>query len=110
MTGSLLGGYITGQFEPEYAFLATSVLAAITFFVGLLLPRAVEYVPEHIAKMSIWELTKQNAKEIYRAMRLKELHRSILFFVIQGLIVPSFADYLYYYETDPQYNADFTQF
>lgn len=41
-----------------------------------------------------------NLVEIKNGFAIKELYRSVLFFLLLGAVIPSFADYFYYYQMD----------
>ena len=57
--------------------------------------------------MTIFQRIKFNLICIKEGLRIKELRMTLLFFVITALIVPSFGDYLYYFQL---YVSHFSQF
>ena len=48
--------------------------------------------------MSLWSRVKFISVSVKNALKIKEMWRSVLFFCLVGVIVPNFADYLYYYQ------------
>ena len=57
--------------------------------------------------MTIFQRIKFNLICIKEGLRIKELRMTLLFFVVTALIVPSFGDYLYYFQL---YVSHFSQF
>jgi hypothetical protein len=48
--------------------------------------------------MTVIERIKFNLVNIKEGLKIRELWKTLLFFVLTALIVPSFGDYLYYYQ------------
>lgn len=47
--------------------------------------------------ISIWQNLKKNSIEIKEAMKIPVIYRTIGFFLLSGLIVPTFSDINYYF-------------
>jgi hypothetical protein len=43
---------------------------------------------------------KKNLRDIYEAMTLPEIYQVVLYFIILGIIGPSFSDFMYYFLLD----------
>ena len=43
---------------------------------------------------------RQNLRDIYQAMTLPEIYQVVLYFVILGILGPSFGDFSYYFLLD----------
>lgn len=50
--------------------------------------------------MSLGERSRKVFFDVANGLKLKELHSSIIFFILMGCMVPSFSDFLYYYQID----------
>ena len=50
--------------------------------------------------MSLGERIKVNFVEIKKGFQIREFHRAVYYFMLLGALVPSFADYFYYYLTE----------
>ena len=55
---------------------------------------------EDIIKMSFWNRTKLNFREIFFGLQIRPILKLIVFFFIFCSIVPTYSNYFYYYITD----------
>ena len=67
---------------------------------GCLMNSNLEQGSEKIISMSLWQRTKVNLVEIKNGLKIRELYRSVLFFLLLGAVIPSFSDFFYYYQQD----------
>lgn len=98
--GGLIGGYLTQQNLTDIIFF---IMATLGFFVSLsacLMSSSVEQGSEAVIQMGLIQRTTSNFRDICKGFGVRELYRSVLFFLILGAIIPSFSDYFYYYLID----------
>ena len=50
--------------------------------------------------MSLCKRSKLNLKEIWQGFKIRELYRSVIFFLLLGAVIPSFTDFFYYYQME----------
>ena len=98
--GSILAGMAVTYAEGSHLFYATAIIGGLLFLIGLILPKTVEGTSHQTVRMSLCERTSHNFREIKQGFQIRELWRTLLFFMIEGAIVPSFTDYVYYYSQD----------
>jgi len=67
---------------------------------GLLISKSLENDGEEIIGMNTGSRAITNLKNVWQGLKLPELWRSLLFFVIMGSTIPSFTTFMYYYMTD----------
>merc|ERR1719232_529537 len=58
---------------------------------------------KHVVRMSCWERTKHNFRQVKKGFQTRELARSFIFFVIMGGVIPRYDDYMYFYLTSDLY-------
>ena len=75
-----------------------SAISLLTAIVGYFMSNKFEN--RILNDMSFKERLKSNFRDMKIGFKIKELRRSILFFILLGALVPSFADYFFYYLTD----------
>ena len=100
VAGALLGGEITKNMTPYWAFYIISVSGMIMACLGLLMDKSVENINSELISMSFRRRAKLVLREVWKCLRLEELNRAVLFFLIMSFVVPSFRDYIYYFELD----------
>ena len=64
---------------------------------GCAMSQSLEESSEKVISMTLCQRTKQNFSDIAKGFKIRELYRTLLYFVLMGSVVPSFADYFYYY-------------
>ena len=96
--GSLLGGYTTENNCNQLVFLTLSAISLLTAVVGCFMSNSLEN--KILNNMSLGDRLKSNIKDMQTGFKIREFSRSILFFILLGALVPSFADYFFYYLTD----------
>lgn len=95
--GSLAGGYLTEYEATRWCF---AIYAVVGFLIGLsswIMDKSCEQENEELIGASLKERSKQNMKGVWQGLKCPELHRSILYFLIMGFLIPNFTDFLYYY-------------
>ena len=97
--GSIMAAYFTENLNPNYAFLVNSFFGLFVALSALTISNQVdkESDREEESKGFYREL-KQNCSEIILAFKIPLVYRTIFFFLLTGLIVPSFGDFMYYYQ------------
>ena len=65
---------------------------------AILMNKNVELADQSVIKLSIVNRIKFNLVCIKEGLKIRELWRTLLFFLLTAIIVPSFGDYLYYYQ------------
>ena len=84
----------------DYVFYTMGTLGFLVGISGLMMNTNLEQGSEKIIEMSLCARTKLNLVEIKNGFKIKELYRSVLFFLLLGAVIPSFADFFYYYQMD----------
>lgn len=85
-------------------------MAAMGFLVavsGCMMSTLLEQDDEALINLPVKERVVSNLKQMWKAFQLKELQQAAMFFFLASCIVPSFGDFLYYYEINI---AGFTKF
>jgi len=76
------------------------VLGFLVALSGCMMNSKLEQGSEKIISMGLWQRTKVNLVEIKNGFQIRELYRSVLFFLLLGAVIPSFSDFFYYYQMD----------
>ena len=100
VVGSFVGGVVTEAGRPDIAFVIVAAVGFCIACTGLTMSKALEANAESIIGMTLMERVKLNFTEIKKGFKIREFHRALYFFILLGALVPSFADYFYYYMTD----------
>ena len=98
ISGSLLGGYTSENNCNQFVFLTLFAISLLTAIVGCFMSNSHEN--RILNNMSLGDRLKSNIKDMQTGFKIKEFSRSVLFFILLGALVPSFADYFFYYLTD----------
>ena len=101
MVGSLMGGYMTEYYHPKYSFLGYSMLGLVVMILGIRLDKSAEMDEEAEEKKGsfIFEL-KKSFGQIKDAFAIPEIHMTLLFYLINGLICPSFGEFWYFFQLE----------
>jgi len=65
--------------------------------------RKLEEDGESLTGLSCWQRSKRNFGKIKEGLKYKELSGSLIFFFLQGAVVPRYDDYMYFYITSEKY-------
>jgi len=95
--GGSCGGYLIEYVGTLYVYAIVSAMSFILAASSLLMKKSVENTSEAEQAMSFCQRSKKNLKEIKRGLSIRELYRTLIFFLVLGAVVPSFGDFLYYY-------------
>jgi MFS family permease len=123
--GCLIGGIMTQNFHPRYAFLGYSFFGLVIAANGMMLTKESEQnvaspnsdavnaggqsLETSIAsnethpdqrdpdESKFWRKLKRNFKDIGKAIVMPEIYLVIVFFVLNGLMSPDFGDFSYYF-------------
>ena len=99
MIGYLLGGIVTQAGYARESFFIVGVIALLINLSACFLDKKFETM-EKILKMSFCERTSFNFDMIKQAFQIKELRNFLIYYAIQGAIIPRYEEYVYYYLTD----------
>jgi len=88
--GGFAGGYMTQNLESEYVFYVTAILGLLVLASGFLMKPHLEAGSEDVILMTFTERSKMIFKEVWAGLKLREMYRSVIFFILLGLIVPNF--------------------
>jgi MFS family permease len=123
--GCLIGGIMTQNFHPRYAFLGYSFFGLVIAANGMMLTKESEQnvaspnsdavnaggqsLETSIAsnethpdqrdpdESKFWRKLKRNFKDIGKAIVMPEIYLVIAFFILNGLMSPDFGDFSYYF-------------
>jgi len=123
--GCLIGGIMTQNFHPRYAFLGYSFFGLVIAANGMMLTKESEQnvaSPNSDAanaggqsletslasnethpdqrdpdESKFWRKLKRNFKDIGKAIVMPEIYLVIVFFILNGLMSPDFGDFSYYF-------------
>ena len=93
--GSICSAYFTQYLKPWHTFFTCSLFSLLIVVAGYYINPEVETVNED--NIGFWPSLKSNAYEIKEALKIPVIYKTILFFVLSGLFVPSFGDIAYYF-------------
>jgi len=74
-----------------------SILGFLICLSGFLIDKNEEQSSDTFVNMTLKERSAKVFFEVANGLKTKELHQSVLFFILMGCMVPSFSDFLYYY-------------
>ena len=95
--GGVLGGELTYVGALDYVFYVIGLLGFLVALSGCMMNRNLEQGSEKVINMSLCERTKVNLVDIKNGFKIRELYRSVIFFLLLGAVIPSFSDFFYYY-------------
>ena len=98
--GGLVGGYLTQELMSDWIFIIMAILGFLVSMSACLMSSSVEQGSEKVIQMGLIQRTASNFRDICKGFGVRELYRSVLFFLILGAVIPSFSDYFYYYLMD----------
>ena len=98
--GGVVGGELTYLGELDYVFYLMGILGFMVALSGCMMNSNLEQGSEKVINMSLCERTKVNLVDIKNGFQIRELYRSVFFFLLLGAVIPSFSDFFYYYQMD----------
>lgn len=98
--GSLFGGYLTETGQDSWCFALRALIGFLISGVALTMDSSLEKESDERINASFKSRCKSNYDDIKKGIQLPELWQSLLFFVIMGALIPSFGDFLYYYQIE----------
>ena len=96
----VLGGFMLDNLSPSFVFYVTAFLGLLITINAFMTSPKLEEGAKHIIKLSLWERTKLNFREIWSGFKIRPLFRLALFNLIFCGIVPKYISYFYYYLTE----------
>ena len=98
VVGSLAGGYLTEYGLEKWCFGAKGCIGFLIMVVACKMSKEIEKDPDELVTCSLLTRTKSNAKDVWKGIKLPELYKSVGYFMLMGIFIPSFSSFLYYYE------------
>lgn len=98
--GALIASYLTEQPNPRYCFLINAVVGLSITVYGCCLSPEVEGTGQAASSDGIWADVKRNCGEIKEAIMIPEFHRVLIYLLLNGLLIPSFGSFGYYFMID----------
>lgn len=100
ITGSFMGGYLTDSGIEIWCFGLKAGLGLIIVLVSCSMDKSLEHDSNDLINATLINRSKSNTKDIIKGLKLPELWKSILYYLLIGAMVPNFADYYYYYQIE----------
>lgn len=100
MLGGIIGGELTYLGMNDICFFIMGFLGFLVAVSGCMMNANLEQGSEKIISMTLCERSKLNLTEIWQGFKIRELYRSVIFFLLLGAVIPSFTDFFYYYQMD----------
>jgi MFS family permease len=98
--GSLCGGYLTESGLEEWCFALCAMIGFLIAGVAFTMSNELEHESDQRVNATFMERCRSNYVDIKKGIQLPELRNALLFFVIMGGLIPSFGDFLYYYQIE----------
>lgn len=95
-----MSAFFTEYLTPKDSFNLCLVLSLGITLAGCFINKHIEARPvqqRDEGGPSFCTDVRRNLGDIREAMRIPQIYRAILFFLLNGLIVPSFGDFSYYF-------------
>lgn len=107
MTGSLIAGFLTENYHPKWSFLLYSLYGMIVVLLGLNLDKEAEEDDEEEQQKDSKQVNRTFKEEfmasinqIIEAIKMPEIHLTLLFYIISSITQPSFGTYSYYFQME----------
>ena len=84
--------------HPYFLFFIMGIFSAALAVCGLLLPKSMEENQAELIAMGFGERTRTVFREIKQGLAIREIYTTMIFRLIIGTIVPTYVQYLYYYQ------------
>jgi Na+/melibiose symporter-like transporter len=117
--GSFIGAFVTEYSYSEYCFLISSFTALTLAYLSKKLNKAIEFngvMPQQFthSRGSLSRINlvrraedpgfcgdfKNNIRQICKALKISVVYRVLAFIVLNGLLIPSFGSFSYYFLTE----------
>ena len=99
IVGALLAAYMTQFMTPRISFAICSLLGLLIAFLGITMNKEIEGSSVAVVQhRTFWQELKHNFGQLYEAIKIPQIHRTIIYFFLCGLLVPSFSDVNYYFQ------------
>lgn len=95
--GSICSAFFTEYLTPQHTFLVCSIPSLLIVVAGYFINPEVEMIRSENQHLSMTENLKRNIQEIREAVKVPVIYRTIGFFIMCGILVPSFGDINYYF-------------
>lgn len=84
---------------PRISFAICSLLGLLIAFLGITMNKEIEGSSVAVVQhRTFWQELKHNFGQLYEAIKIPQIHRTIIYFFLCGLLVPSFSDVNYYFQ------------
>jgi MFS family permease len=108
ITGTLIGGVLTELNQDSYCYAMRAGLGFLISGVAFTMDHSMEGDDQEFINQSSWSRLRKNLHAVYQGCKIPELWRSLCFFIIMGALIPSFGDFLYYYQIEVTGFSQFT--
>jgi len=104
--GSIIGAYLTEFYDPRYSFGLYSIVSVAIVVCAFLMNKEVEDGLKKIesenatSNSSFMTDLKKNFSDIKLAIKIPEIHKTLAYFVLCGLVTPSFSDFWYFFQME----------
>lgn len=95
-----MGGWLVQTGNDQWCFGLRAILDLATAICACMMDKSLEMDSAEILTSSFCVRFKTVAKDIWKGVKLPELYRALIYFLIQGSLIPNFSDYLYYYQIE----------
>jgi len=95
--GGVIGGELTFLSMNAICFFIMGILGFLVALSGCMMNANLEQGSEKIISMTLCQRSKVNLVEIWHGFQIRELYKSVIFFLLLGAVIPSFSDFFYYY-------------
>lgn len=94
--GSIISAFFTEYLTPNHSFVLYLLLSFTITFTSLFINPAIE--PQRSGEeRGFLRAVRKNLSDIREAMHIPQIYRALLYFLLCGLLVPSFGDISYYF-------------
>lgn len=100
IVGSLLAAFFTQYMSPHASFFISALLGLLIATYGLKMNKSIEGEAAMIQmkqRSGFFKEVKSNLKQIGGAIRIPQIYRTLIYYLLCGVLVPSFGDVNYFF-------------
>ena len=98
--GGVSGGLITQYTNAHYVFYIFGLMGFLIMIAACSMDNAIEAEQLGVINMSLCNRVSTNFSDIKTGFKVRELTRSVIFFLLLGCLVPTFQDFFYYFQLE----------
>ena len=98
--GGVSGGLITQYTDTHYVFYIFGLMGFLIMVAACCMDSAIEAEQLGVINMSLCNRISTNFSDIKTGFKVRELTRSVIFFLLLGCLVPTFQDFFYYFQLE----------